>query len=101
MIKLIMIFSCLGLAGCAVTKQTFGPDGRPAASINCSGWAMGWDACFKKAGDICKEKGYDVVAANGETGAVVTANPESVFAGSIMNRVLLISCKTDAQATKQ
>jgi hypothetical protein len=85
----------LSLVGCAVTKRTFAPDGREAMSINCSGWAMGWDACYKKAGDICRSDGYDVLAVNGETGSVVTANPQSVFGGTIMNRVMLVACKTN------
>lgn len=92
LITLVCVASA-ALNGCAVSKQTFGPDGRIASSINCSGWAMGWDACYKKAGDLCRERGYDVLAANGETGSVVTANPGSVFGGSVISRVLLISCK--------
>jgi hypothetical protein len=83
----------IAISGCAVTKRTFAPDGREAVSINCSGWAMGWDSCYKKAGDICQSAGYDVLAVNGETGTVVTANPQSAFGGTIMNRVMLISCK--------
>lgn len=87
-------------SGCAVSKKTFGPDGREALSINCSGWAMAWDACYRKAGDTCKEQGYDVLAANGETGSVFTANPQAAFGSSIMNRVLLISCgKSGAKST--
>jgi hypothetical protein len=57
---------------------------------------MGWDSCYKKAGDTCRELGYDVLAANGETGAVITANPQSAFGTSIMNRVLLVACKAES-----
>ncbi len=92
---LVMALAMIG--GCAVTKETFAPDGRAATSINCSGLAMSWDVCYKKAGDICTTLGYDVIAVNGETGTVVTANPQSVFGGTVQNRVMLISCKKPGQ----
>jgi len=81
------------IAGCAVSKQTFGPDGRTASSINCSGLALAWGACYEKAGAICGTRGYDVLAVNGDSGAVVTANPQGAFGGSVITRTMVISCK--------
>jgi hypothetical protein len=97
-IRLIASLAVAAVAsGCAVTSKTFAPDGRQAFNIDCSGWAMNWSACIKKAGSICKEKGYDIYTRDAETGALITANEGTVFGGSIMNRNMLIACKPGRQ----
>ncbi len=84
------------LAGCVVTKQTYGPDGRVALSMNCSGIALSWASCYEKAGAVCGARGYDVLAVNGETGAVITANPQGAFGSTVINRTMLVSCKGES-----
>ena len=81
------------LPGCVVTKQTYGPDGRTAVSMNCSGIAMSWASCYEKAGAICGARGYDVLAVNGETGAVIVANPQGAFGSTVLNRTMMVACK--------
>ncbi len=83
-------------SGCATAKTTYLPDGRPGMSINCSGSALSWDYCYRKAGEICGNLGYDVVAQSGDTGSVVSGNQYGVYGGSIMTRTLLIGCKKPA-----
>lgn len=85
----------VAVSGCATSSETFGPDGRTAYSINCSGAALTWDQCFKKAGDICNVLGYDTISVNGQSaGAVVTGNPTTgIFAVPVIERVMVISCK--------
>ncbi len=85
------------LAGCATAKTTYLPDGRPGMAIDCSGSALSWDYCYRKAGEICGSLGYDVVAQNGESsGSIVTAYPSTVTAVPVVSRSLLIGCKKPA-----
>lgn len=96
MMSLQIVFIALTglcLSACATQKSVYLPDGREGHSINCSGSALSWDLCYQKAGELCKTKGYDVVAKDGEQGAMVTGNQYGVFGGSIMDRTLLIACK--------
>ncbi len=52
--KTLMITIIITLmSGCANSSRTFGPDGREAHSIDCSGLARTWGMCLEKAGDIC------------------------------------------------
>lgn len=97
--KKIRITVALGvlvaLSGCAVASKTYGPDGRIAYSINCSGPYLNWSECFKKAGGLCGSYGYDTLAVNGQSvGTIVTANPTTgVFATPVIDRVMMVSCK--------
>lgn len=88
----------LAASGCVVTKQTYGPDGSAAYSMNCSGIAMSWASCYEKAGALCGAKGYNVLAVNGETGAVIVANPQSAFGSTVINRTMMVSCKAREQS---
>lgn len=92
---LIPLALALAVSACTTSRQTFGPDGRTASSITCSGLALTWANCYEKAGAICGARGYDVLAVNGETGAIITANPQGAFGSSVINRTMLVSCKTE------
>ena len=84
----------LVLAGCASSSKTYGPDGREAYTLNCSGLARSWTMCAEKAGEICGTRGYDVVgAAGGSTGGMATVSRSGGFAGSGFERSMLIQCK--------
>jgi hypothetical protein len=84
---------CLVIAGCATSKETFLPDGGKGHSINCSGTAGNWGMCYEKAGELCGTRGYDVIAGGADQGAVVSGSQYGLYAGSVMNRSLLIRCK--------
>lgn len=90
----------LAVSGCTTSRTTYGPDGREAFSLNCSGIALTWGSCYEKAGSICGSNGYTVVSANGETGAVLTANPQSVFGSSVITRSLVVSCNAAPKASE-
>jgi len=49
------------LTGCATVSETYGLDGRPAFTLNCSGTARTWNMCRKAAGELCGARGYDVI----------------------------------------
>lgn len=91
--RLSSIFLCAALAGCAVSSQTYAPDGRRAYSLNCSGMALTWGACYEKAGDICGPAGYDVLAGGSESGAVIGGGSGGFFGGSTASRNMLVACK--------
>ena len=87
------LLAMTALQGCATSSQTYAPDGRPAYTINCSGSALSWDACYKKAGKLCAEKGYDILAQTGEQGSTLAAGQYGLYGGSVITRTLLIACK--------
>ena len=87
------IGACVVLAGCAFSHQTYAPDGRAAYSINCSGAALSWGACYEKAGSICRGAGYDVLAGGSERGAAIGGGSYGFFGGTTVTRSMLIACK--------
>lgn len=90
-IVVFMVFALV--SGCATAKKTYVADGREGYSINCSGSALNWGMCAEKAGQICGAAGYDVLEKVGDQGTFVSANQNSLYGGSIMNRSMLIACK--------
>lgn len=89
MSKAVLIFVALIAIGCASTSKMYLPDGRQGYAFNCSGLARSWNMCMSAAGEQCKERGYDVISANGERGLVAT----QTMAGSTISRTLVVACK--------
>ena len=81
------------LIGCANTSRTYGPTGKVAHTLNCSGLARSWGACFAAAGEICGTWGYDIVSAQTDNGTIVSATPQQLMGGSTFSRSMLIECK--------
>lgn len=84
------------VTGCATVHDSYAPDGRKAYTLNCSGWARGWDKCFEAAGEICKSAGYDILDRSDEPVAMATAAGGSGGFGassSLTNeRSMVIAC---------
>jgi hypothetical protein len=76
------------LAGCASSSPTYAPDGSQAYSLTCSGM------CYEKAGQICKERGYEVVAGGTDQSGTVVASRDGLYGGSSHTRNLVIKCKS-------
>lgn len=91
LIPLFLIIGCM--SGCALASKTYTSDGKEGYVINCSGSALNWGMCYKKAGEICGANGYEVVEKSGDTGAIVSGNQFGVYGGSIINRTMIIRCK--------
>lgn len=91
--RVLFCWSVLAVAGCASVTPTYGPNGRPAFALNCSGLARSWNRCLEAAGEQCGKRGYRVVSANGDTGAVAVANPQAAVGASIIDRTMEIECK--------
>jgi hypothetical protein len=81
------------LGGCATANQTYTADGQKGYSINCSGSALNWGMCYEKAGEICAERGYVVLEKSGDKGFAASGTQFGLFAGSVMNRSMIIRCK--------
>ena len=82
------------MTGCATSRETYTANGQLGHSINCSGSALNWGMCYEKAGKLCGEKGYEVLAKSGDQGAMITATQFGLVGGSVMNRSMIIQCKT-------
>jgi len=91
--KTVFAAGLLLLAGCASTSATYGPDGRKGILLNCSGLARSWNMCLKAAGDTCGAAGYDILAVNGDQGAVATFNSDGGMFASTISRSLMVACK--------
>jgi len=84
------------LAACTFASKTYAPDGRQAFSISCDGLANSWAGCFKRAGALCKERGYDTFTQSGDGGVLVSATPQIATGGSVLTRTLIVACKGDS-----
>lgn len=93
MTKLLGIIATVVLAGCATSSKTYGPDGREAYSLNCSGAAMSWGACESKAGDICGARGYTIVSRGSDQSAMIGGAASGFGGSSSANRSMLVQCK--------
>lgn len=90
-IMLLLITAILG--GCATASKTYTADGKEGYNITCSGSALNWGMCYEKAGNICGSKGYEVLEKNGDQGALLSGNQYGLYAGSVINRSMIIKCK--------
>ena len=95
--KLVIIAPIISLTACASVQETHAPDGRKAYALNCSGAARGWDKCHTAAGNICGDKGYDIVDQTSEdvaSGSGGAGGGTALFQFSKSNeRSMLIACK--------
>lgn len=86
--------SCTGVS----VTESYGPDGRRAYAIDCSGNSGGWDKCYSAAGNSCGSAGYDIIDRTSEDVAGgTTAGISSGFFGSSGKshaRSLVVACKT-------
>ena len=89
--RIILVLSIMAfVSGCATASKTFTADGKEGYVIDCSGSALNWGMCYKKAGDICGSKGYVVLEKNGDKGAMLTAGQFGLFGGSVIHRSMII-----------
>ena len=50
------------LASCVTVKDVYLPSGEKAHAIDCSGAVMTREMCQEKAGELCKDKGYEILS---------------------------------------
>jgi predicted alpha/beta hydrolase len=90
-LKLLLLAACL--TGCATASKTFTADGKEGYNINCSGSALNWGMCYEKAGELCGEKGYEILEKSGDRGTMVTFGQYGLMGGSVINRSMIVKCK--------
>lgn len=79
--------------GCARAYHTYTADGKEGYCVDCSGSALTWGDCYKKAGEICQGSGYDVLEKSGDSTSMVSGTQFGLFGGGIITRTLVIKCK--------
>ena len=57
----VVIFLFLLITGCVSSRDFYVSEGQLAHSIDCSGVSFDWGLCYVEAGEICREKGYEVL----------------------------------------
>lgn len=90
---LLAVFMIILTVGCATSSKTYTQDGSTGHVINCSGSALNWGMCYEKAGNICKECGFDILEKSSESGNTVSWGQYGLFGGTVMNRSMVITCK--------
>lgn len=88
----IVIATAMTLMGCATSQKAYLPDGTQGHLIDCSGSALSWGYCEKRAGEICKEQGYVEVSRNEDQGVSAGGSPYGAFAGTTHSRTMMIRC---------
>lgn len=88
-----LLLAVLALTACATAKTTYTADGRQGHSINCSGGALNWGACYEKAGELCGERGYDILQRSGDQQVSIAGTQIGLFGSANQTRSLLVACK--------
>jgi hypothetical protein len=92
MSRVMAVSLCLFvLCACTTASKTYAPDGQAGFRISCSSIFLTWGSCYEKAGDICGERGYDILFKSGGIGATVSANSSTSYGSS--DRSMIVQCK--------
>ena len=68
-IKLLGFLALVALSGCTSSssvKESYGPSGNTSYEISCNNMSASLSACYQKAGEICKGRGYNVISQHSE-----------------------------------
>ena len=84
------------LSACSSNQRTYDADGRLTHIITCSsGVGVDMVSCFVEAGDICKERGYDVVNQELDVATNTVIGGSDGYVGSMTAdsvHVLMVAC---------
>ena len=81
------------LSACATSKEIDIAEGQRGYSIDCSAEHLDWSRCYEKAGQICGEKGFEILDKTGGTGMVVAGVEYGVYGEAGLNRSMTIKCR--------
>ena len=87
------IFLVMLLSACATSKEIDIAEGQRGYSIDCSADHLNWSLCYEEAGQICTEKGFEIVDKTGGTGVVVAGVEYGVYGESGLKRSMTIECR--------
>jgi hypothetical protein len=86
------LFPILLLAACVTSEEIDIAEGGRGYSIDCSADHLNWSLCYEKAGQICGEKGFEILDKTGDTGVVIAGVHYGVYGESDQNRSMIIKC---------
>ena len=93
MTRSVTLIAIAALAGCAAAQKTYLADGSEGYSIDCSGQALNWGYCDRKAGELCGARGYEVLGKEGEQGGpTLSGNQFGLYSTQVMSRSMMIRC---------
>lgn len=93
MIRGLVVGACIvALGGCVSARKVYTPTGTQGYSITCSGNGLDWGKCYEKAGELCGERGYEIIERTGDQGAALAANRYGAYGSSTNTRNMIIEC---------
>jgi len=91
--RTLPMIALLALAGCATSETTYLNNGEQGLSIDCSGEANSWAACYEKADASCAGTGYRIVGTDGTPAPKESDKTLGVDVGNYKNRSVVVVCK--------
>jgi|TARA_R110000803_G_C11785287_1_gene297226 hypothetical protein len=88
--KFLLLPVFVFLIGCATSSEVYTQTGDKAYKIDCSGSALSKSLCEKKAGSICKTRGYKEIDFREEVSPGITYG--GISTGGFVSRVMTIQC---------
>ncbi|WP_407309191.1 hypothetical protein [Pseudomonas sp. nanlin1] len=89
----LILLAILALGGCATASPTYLKNGEQGLSIDCSGEAMNWQACYQKASDSCAGGDYDIIGTDGTPQPKPDQKTLGADLGNYKNRNVVVVCK--------
>jgi hypothetical protein len=91
--KFLALIAVLALTGCATSENTYLKNGEQGLTIDCSGEANNWAACYEKADASCAGTGYRIVSTNGTPATKESDKTLGVDVGNYKTRSVVVVCK--------
>ena len=91
--KFLPLIAILALIGCATSKETYLGNGEKGLSIDCSGQANSWAACYEKADASCAGTGYKIVGTDGTPSLKESDKTLGADIGNYKSRNVVVICK--------
>lgn len=93
MSRLLALIAIVALTGCASASKTYLSDGKQGLTIDCSGEANSWAACYEKADDSCAGTGYSIIGTEGTPSLKESEKTLGADVGNYKTRNVVVVCK--------
>lgn len=87
------LLMALTMTGCATSEKIYLPSGKVGYSITCGGTDLGWQDCYRKAGETCQSRGYEIVDRKEESRVSGSSTQFGTIVGTQTSRMMVITCK--------
>lgn len=81
------------LGGCATVSDTYLNNGEQGLTIDCSGEANSWAACYEKASESCAGAQYEIRGTDGTPAPKESEKTLGVDVGNYKSRSVVVVCK--------